>query len=369
MNHTTHDFSEDEKQKIFYRYYNLIQLVYCLNSMILRKQLIRLYHLLYGTDKKKIEFMIAELIQRGFILQHQIENSRTKMLYLSKWPRSQFNAHKQTKDVEVLTFSKSKLYRHILVVDYIIQKIMPLMQKSSYYPISADGLMGFINNNTPNLLLSCTPYQNPIFYERFKYIFECFNIGLDTEFERDYKIARYDKQYFKATHSKYTELPEPCKEKQELIKDMDKCQTEIQKNRMYFSLNNFSAQHFIFTGIYPQKVTYFYITYLDFMNAVQTQKFWRNLGYIYQMFKRYTNLKDIFLYVDLWVWDSDRKDHLEDDFYNQKAYDFYRQEYSTQKNKAHKILKDVGILDSDLDNISVDFTVNNIYEKYNINLN
>lgn len=336
--------------------------------MALRKQIIQIYHLLYGTDSKKVEFMISELIKRGFILQHKISNSKTMMLYLSKWPRSQFNLHKETKNMEVLTFSKNKMYKHIFVLDYIIQTVIPLMQKSGY-SMSADGLNDFIINNTPNLLLSCSQYQNPIFYKRFKDNCEYFNIDLDEEFNRDYKIARYDKQYFKFTHSKNAEPLAPCKEKQELITDMDKCKTEIQKNRLYFSLNNFSAQHFILTGMYHGDMNYFSIAYFDFMNTLQTQKFWRNLGYIYNMLKRYTNLKDIKLSVDLWVYDNDRKGHLENDFYNQKAYDFYKQEYSTEKNKAFKILKDVGTLDSDLDNLKVNFTINDIYEKYNINLN
>lgn len=362
MKHTTHDLSEAQKQKIFYKYYDLIHLIYCLNSMILRKQLIQIYHVMYNVDKKKIEFMIAELISKNFLLQKKIESSsKTKMLYLSKWPRSQFNQNKDCKDMEILTFSKNKMLRHIFTLDFILQTIMPIL-KTYNSVVTTEQLMEYMDTIGTNLLLKSSPNDNPEFYKKFETNCSFFNINLSDEFYRDYKISLYDKQYFKISHSKEKQMPKPCEEKNTRLADMAKCKTDIERNKQFYSLNNFSGNNFVYTG-YDQNINTFYIAFFDHMNSIQTKKLWTNICFIYCMFQRYMDI-NFKLHTDLFVWDSDRKVQLQKDFEKQ-AYDFYNQEWSGET-KVNKIMQDIGILPSHRENFTMDIKVNSIYENYNI---
>lgn len=82
------------------------------------------------------------------------------------------------------------------------------------------------------------------------------------------------------------------------------------------------------------------------------------------MMQRYTNNNDVSIHTDIVVWDDLRKKHLQEEELK-KAYDFYRQEW-VDENKAYSILKNIGILPSNWDNITTSYIVDNLYERYNI---
>lgn len=334
--------------------------------MGLRKQIKRLYQYMYGVSEKNIDFMISELIRKKFILQHKIENSRTMMLYLSKYPRAQFNTNKDVKDQQVLCFSKNKLYRHIFIVDYIIQNVVPMMENDNL-KLTPDSLKSYLESKGSNLLLSCSQYDAPLFYKSFSDAFNRVGITLDKDtFQRDYKISLYDKQYFLVTHQRKGESIAPCDIKLERQKEMAKCRTDNERNKQFFNLSNFSGQGFYFTG-YNSNTKTVKIAYFDHMNTIQTKKLWTNVAYTFCMIQRYADIMDVKIHAELFVWDECRKKQLEEDFAKQ-AYDFYNQEWSGQ-NKVNKIFQDIGILPAYRQNFKLDITVNNIYEKYNINLN
>ncbi len=365
MKHTTHDLREDEKQKIFYKFFEIVQLIYCLNSMILRKQLIQIYHMMFNVDKKKVEFMIAELIQKGFILQKKIEGStKTMCLYLSKWPRSQFNAHKETKDMEVLTFSKNKILKHVFTINFLIQTVIPIL-KTGNSVVTTETLMDYLDSIGTNLLLKNSQCDNPKFYKNFETNCSLCSIKLSDEFYRDYEISRYDRQRFQMSHRKEKLMPEPCEAKDTRLADMAKCKTDIERNKQFYSLNNFSGNNFIYAGYDPNE-NKFYTAYFDHMNSIQTKKLWTNICFIYCMLQRYTGIMDFNLHIDLFVWDSDRKAQLEKDFESQ-AYDFYKQEWCGET-KVHKVMQDIGILPSHRKNFSFDIKINSVFENYNISL-
>ena len=91
MRHTTHKLTPEQKESLFIKYKDLIYMIFCCNGYMLRKQIRKLFHILSGRSEKDIEFDIAELILTGFLLQKTInKDTRTQMLYLSKYPKSQF---------------------------------------------------------------------------------------------------------------------------------------------------------------------------------------------------------------------------------------------------------------------------------------
>ena len=94
----------------------------------LRKQIKRLYHLIYGVDEITIDFMIADLIRNGFLINRKITHStRASMLYLSKWPRAQYIEGKSSGDIPSLCFSQAKLTSQIFKIDYILDVLIPKM--------------------------------------------------------------------------------------------------------------------------------------------------------------------------------------------------------------------------------------------------
>jgi len=366
MKQTTHALSEAQKKEIFNRHNKLISMIYHINCMGLRKQIKKLYHILTGTDETDIDFMIAELIQKGFLINHKISSTRTTMLYLTKWPRSQFEADKESRNVQALTFSMNKILKHIFTVDYMIEKVIPDM-KNQDFEISIQNIRLYFEWIGTNLLLSCSQYDNALFYNRFLLACNSVERILSYDFYRDREIADYEKEFFRATHSKTGPALPPCRAKIQRDTEKDSYTSEIERQKNYFSLNNLAGQGFLFEGFYRKNPDIINLAYFDFNNSLQTKKLYQRLGYMLLMFNRYLNSNDIRLHVTVWVWDEERKNHLQEDSLKQ-AYDFYRQEMATE-NKADNILKNIGILPCYWENIKVNYRTNNLYEKYNISQN
>lgn len=362
--HTTHALTEEQKQKILNQYEALITLIYFIGSMGLRKQIKRLYHLLYGTDEITIDFMIADLIRNGFLINRKITHStRASMLYLSKWPRAQYIEGKSSGDIPSLCFSQAKLMSHIFKVDYILDVIIPKM-KSEGLPITLEYVSGFLIWQGSNLLIPCSQVNNINFYEAIESCFLNFGYSLTPYFFRDKEIASHEKDTFLASKSKDYIVLEDNDAKIQRDIEADSYTSDIERNKQLYNLNNFAGHGFIFNGINPENPNELFISFHDFSNNLQTKKLWQQLGYILLMFQRYTNNIDIQLNVSVYVWDEDRKTHLKNE-QNKPAYDFYRQEW-VEENKAHHILQGIGILPSNWDNIHTNYITNPIYEKYNI---
>lgn len=362
--HTTHQMSEEQKQALLQKYEPLITLIYFLNCMGLRKQIKRLYHLLYKVDEITIDFMIADLIQNGFLINRKITNStRCSMLYLSKWPRAQFEDGKGSGDISSLCFSQAKLMSHIFKVDYIIDVIIPTMKKSNL-PITLEYIAGYLDWLGCNLLIPASQVSNIDFYESYEKTFKNNGYSLSNDFYRDIECAAYEKSSFIASKSKDAIVLEGCDTKLQRDAIADSYSSDIERNKQFYNLNNFASHGFVMSGINELDTNEVSISYFDYGNNLQTKKLWQQLGYILLMFQRYTSNLDIRLKVNIYVWDEDRKKHLENEEHKQ-AYDFYRQEW-VEENKAHHTLKSIGILPSNWDNITTEYIIDSIYEKYNI---
>ncbi len=82
------------------------------------------------------------------------------------------------------------------------------------------------------------------------------------------------------------------------------------------------------------------------------------------MFQRYTNNCNLHLSATVYTWDEDRAQRLAEEE-NKKAFDFYRQEW-VEENKRHKIMKDIGILPSNWNSITVKYKSIDLFQRYGI---
>lgn len=362
MKHTTHKLTPEQKTDLFNTHKELIYMIFCCNGYMLRRQMRQLYHLLSGETDMDIEFDISELILTGFLLQKTInKDTRTQMLYLSKYPKSQF-LNRDSRDVAAINWSEQKIFEQVFKIDYIIEKVIPDMRKQSF-EISMDNIIIYLNWCGSNLLLSNNQVDMVTFYNRFWDVAVEHEHHLTDDFFRDLAIAKEEKAVFEAKQLKKGTEPAPCVMKNRRDKEMDSYNSDIDKYKMYYSLKNLASH-----GFYVESVKYNHIDVciFDTTNSLYTKKLYQQASYILLMFQRYLNNYRLHLSVTVYTWDQERAAELQN-FENTTAFDFYRQEWCKETRKQ-KIMKDIGILPSNWDCITMHYVGAELYAKYNIHL-
>lgn len=163
MRHTTHKLTPEQKESLFHQHKDLIYMIFCCNGYMLRQQVRKLFHLLSCRNEKDIEFDIAELICTGFLLQKTInKDTRTQMLYLSKYPKSQF-LNVDSRDVAAVNWSEPKIFEQLFKINYIIEKIIPDMKKQDL-EISMDNIILYLKVFNPHFKWGFTFYPSGDYY-------------------------------------------------------------------------------------------------------------------------------------------------------------------------------------------------------------
>lgn len=362
MKHTTHKLTPEQKENLFSQHKDLIYMVFSFGGYMLRRQMRKLFHLLSCRDEKAIEFDIAELIVSGFLLQKSInKDTRTQMLYLSKYPKSQF-LNVTSRDVPAVNWSEQKIFEHIFKVDYLIEKVIPDMRKHDF-DISTDNILNYLNWNGSNLLLSNNQMDMVTFYNNLWNVFLRNEYEPKDEFFRDLEIATYEKEVFEARQLKKGNDPAPCMAKIHRDTEMDSYNSDIEKNKQFYSLKNLASHGFYIEGMKNSNIQ---ICFFDSIDSIYTKKLYQQLSYILIMFQRYLNNYDLQISATVYTWDKERADEFLE-FETSQAYDFYRQEW-IEENKKQKIMKDVGLLPSHWDSITTKYISGELYEKYNVHL-
>lgn len=363
MKHTTHKLSTEQKENLFSQHKDLIYMIFCSGGYMLRKQIRQLFHLLSGRNEKDIEFDIAELICTGFLLQKTInKDTRTQMLYLSKYPKSQF-LNVNSRDVAAINWSEPKIFAQIFKVDYLIEKIIPDMKEQDL-EISMDNIIIYLNYNASNLLLSNNQADMVTFYNNLWTAFAENDFQPTDDFFRDLEIAQHDKEMFEANQLKKSNEPALCMAKIRRDTEMGSLNSDIEKNKQFYSLKNFASHGFYIESVKHNIIS---ICYFDSMNSIYTKKLYQQLSYILLMFQRYLNNYNLHLCATVYTFNKERAGQLRDEE-NKRAFDFYRQEW-VEENKKHKIMKDIGILPSNWHCITVsNYISEELYPKYNVHL-
>ena len=362
MRHTTHKLTAEQKAGLFDTHKDLIYMIFCCNGYMLRKQIRRLFHLLSGKPEKDIEFDIAELILTGFLLQKTInKDTRTQMLYLSKYPKSQF-LNMNSRDVPAINWSGQKILEQVFRMDYVIEKVVPDMVKQDF-DISMDNILAYLNWSGSNLLLSNNQVDMVAFYGHLWNVLAENGHNPTDDFFRDLTIAREEKEAFEARQLRKDTAPAPCMMKNRRDREMDSYSSDIDKCKLFYSLKNLASHGFYIESIKHNLIS---VCIFDTSNSLYTKKLYQQASYILLMFQRYLDNYNLNLFVTVYTWDSERAAELRD-YENTRAYDFYRQEW-VEENKKHKIMKDVGILPSNWDSITVDYIGEELYPKYNVHL-
>lgn len=362
MKHTTHKITPEQKEILFTQYKELIYMVFCCGGYMLRKQMRKLFHLLSGRDEKDIEFDIAELICNGFLLQKTInKDTRTQMLYLSKYPKSHF-LNINSRDVAAINWSEQKIFEQIFKIDYLIEKVIPDMKKQGFN-IDINNILAYLNWNGSNLLLSNNQMDMVTFYNNIWNAFAENDHNPTDDFFRDLTISREEKDFFESRQLRKESGAVPSMTKNRRDMEMDSYNSEIEKNKQYYNLKNFASHGFYIESIKHNLIS---ICFFDSLNSIQTKKLYQQLCYILLMFQRYLNNYNIHLFATVYTWDAERTEHLRNEE-NKQAYDFYRQEW-TSENKKHKIMQDTGLLPSNWNSITVNYISEELYSKYNVHL-
>lgn len=362
MRHTTHRLTPEQKDNLFIKYKDLIYMIFCCNGYMLRKQIRKLFHLLSGRSEKDIEFDIAELILTGFLLQKTInKDTRTQMLYLSKYPKSQF-LNKDSRDVAAINWSDQKIFEQIFRIDYIIEKVIPDMRKQDF-EINMDNILAYLNWNGSNLLLSNNQVDMVTFYNNLWNVLAENDHNPTDDFFRDLTIAAEEKQAFEAKQLKKDIEPVSCFMKNRRDKEMDSYNSDIDKCKFYYSLKNLASHGFYVESVKHNLIS---VCIFDATDSLYTKKLYQQASYILLMFQRYLNNYNLHLFVTVYTWDNERAAEFRD-FENTQAYDFYRQEWA-EENRKHKIMKDIGILPSDWNSITVNYIGEELYTKYSVHL-
>lgn len=362
MRHTTHKLTAEQKAELFNTHRELIYMVFCCNGYMLRRQIRQLYHLLSGKPEKDIEFDIAELILTGFLLQKTInKDTRTQMLYLSKYPKSQF-LNINSRDVPAISWSDQKIFEQIFRIDYIIEKIIPDMRKQDF-EISMDNIIAYLNWNGSNLLLSNNQVDMVTFYNHLWNVLAENDHNLTDDFFRDLTIATEEKEAFEAKQLKKDIEPVSCIMKNRRDKEMSSFNSDIDKCKLYYSLKNLASHGFYVESVKHNLIS---VCIFDATDSLYTKKLYQQASYILLMFQRYLNNYNLHLFVTVYTWDNERAAEFRD-FENTQAYDFYRQEWA-EENRKHKIMKDIGILPSNWNSITVNYIGEELYTKYNVHL-
>lgn len=363
MKHTTHKLTPEQKEKLFTEYQDLIYMIFCCGGYMLRRQIKTLFHLLSGKSETDIEFDVAELILTGFLLQKTInKDTRTQMLYLSKYPKSRFLNVEKSGDVPAVNWSGQKIFEQIFKIDYIIEKIIPDMNNGNLN-LDIDNIQNYLIWNGSNLLLSNNQVDMVNFYNIIWNALVEKKHTLTEEFFRDLEISQYDRDCFEANQLKKDIETAPCMAKIQRDKERDSYNSDIERDKQFYSLKNFASHGFYIESIGHNIIN---ICYFDSMNAIQTKKPYTQLCYILLMFQRYTNSYNLTLHTTVYVWDNERAEHLRSEE-SKNAFDFYRQEW-VEENKRNKILKDIGLLPSQWDSIIVNYKSMDIFSKYNVHL-
>ena len=360
MRHTTHRLTTEQKESLFTKYKDLIYMVFCCNGYMLRKQIRKLFHLLSGKPEKDIEYDIAELILTGFLLQKTINrDTRTQILYLSKYPKSQF-LNKNSRDVPAINWSESKIFEQIFRIDYIIEKVIPDMRGQDF-DISMDNILAYLDWSGSNLLLSNNQVDMVDFYNNLWSLFTRNGQQPTDDFFRDLMIATEEKETFEAKQLKKDTEPVSSTMKNRRDKEMDSYNSDIDKCKLFYSLKNLASHGFYIESIKHNLIN---VCFFDSNDSIYTKKLYQQASYILLMFQRYLNNYNLHLFVTVYTWDSERATELRD-YENTKAYDFYRQEW-VEENRKQKIMKDIGILPSNWDSITVSYISEELYTKYNV---
>lgn len=283
------------------------------------------------------------------------------MLYLSKYPKSQF-LNISSGDVPTVNWSNPKIFEQIFKLDYIIEKVIPDMRKQNF-DISMDNILAYLNWSGSNLLLSNNQMDMVTFYNNLWNTFAENDHNLTDDFFRDLEIAQYDKDCFEARQLKKGSEPAPCMAKIRRDREMESYNSDIEKSKQFYNLKSLASH-----GFYMESVKHNIINlcFFDSMNAIQTKKLYQQLCYILLMFQRYLKNYNLHLSVTVYTWDAERAEQLRNEE-NKRAYDFYRQEW-VDENKKHKIMQDIGILPSNWNSITTNYISEELYTKYNVHL-
>ena len=362
------------KDSLYEKNKNILNIVYYLgNKIMLKEQLIILSEIIL-VNNSKIKDKIEELIKEGFLKEKQVLNSNKYAVYLTRYPISKIEG-KTSNEVNGLIPSKEKILNSLFETQYLIKIIIPCIKRQAVTINSIKSIMKKVANT---VLLN----KNHAFiaYKELLYCHKLKNMHFNNNFFEDMLLAEYEYlARFKNENQRLNSIDHKLLQEVENIKKHRihlKTSVHLKDEEYFFNLSNMLNRNFdIRTFTFDDRIGYLNlrIDYFD-INNPNINKIYSNIGYIYNMFKRYFDgIKTTYGYflnleleVTIYTSQISRMNSLQDEA-KSRVKEFSTGEYKPYT-KGENTLINAKIPNSSLDKITVKYKLFDFESIYNIKI-
>jgi len=362
MGKETRYLSRDLKNTIFIKHKSLLDIVYYVGNKIMLKEQLKAIATILEPLNNDIDNSIEELIQYGFLKEKQILTSKKYALYLTSYPISKIEGV-SSRNVSCVRPSTEKALSSLIKMEYLL-KMIRTENTFTTFPDSKCWLDILETRGNSLLLEKCNAIEMYDLIQK--------NEDVDTYFTEDFFIDN-DVCLLEKTIDFNNKSKNKIKLDTNEIKSLEKLNqyklgyTELNRNRekYFFNFKMFLGRNFVLENIkeidnYTIKIN---IASMDYDNSLEVEKLFNNSGFIYEMLKRYLD-KNIELEVTVYVWEKMKVTKLKEKA-KEKVKILGSSEYKKYP-KGTNALINAGVLESELENIKVNYTSLDITDKYNI---
>ena len=362
------------KDSLYEKNKNILNIVYYLgNKIMLKEQLIILSEIIL-VNNSKIKDKIEELIKEGFLKEKQVLNSNKYAVYLTRYPISKIEG-KTSNEVNGLIPSKEKILNSLFETQYLIKIIIPCIKRQA---VTITSIKNIMKKATNTVLLN----KNYAFiaYKELLHCNKLKNMHFNNNFFEDMFLAEYEYlARFKNENQRLNSIDHKLLQEVENIKKHRmylKSSVNLKDEEYFFNLSNMLNRNFdIRTFTFDDRIGYLNlrIDYFD-INNPNINKIYSNIGYIYNMFKRYFDgIKTTYGYflnleleVTIYTSQISRMNSLQDEA-KSRVKEFSTGEYKPYA-KGENALINAKIPNSSLDKITVKYKLFDFESIYNIKI-
>lgn len=359
LNKNSNKIGESTKQRYFDMGKDLFDIIYFLGTGFMLKDHLFIYaKTIYNMSDQKINSLIKNLHEKGLLLKKQATLTDTLIYVLPKYILAQYK-EKTSQNVSSIKITENKLWKNLYLNECIIRRILKAMVKQNT-KLSIHKIFELLDKNF--ITFYNTQNREDIYnlYSKFAEMFGC--MSNDAFYQDFYALTAdlyiYEKNFLKVKSN--IDFDECMKQKKlrQFEKDTYKC--ELDKNKNFYNLYQFTMNGFFFNGRVSNNT--FEIGLFE-TNQLTFDKVYKQSAYIFLMLRRYLNIIPI---VNLKIYGSDLENFLQLEREAEKrVYTVYRQEYSEYSRKI-ELYRSLGLEEQYWQNIEIKYINYDMMYTYNL---
>lgn len=359
-NVSTRTKTKEQKEQCFFENKEVLDICYYLcEGFFIRKQMYQLMYLLYDIPEKETREKVKMLCSYGLLKESQVNYSNTKLCVMGKFATSLYYENKSSRDIPAVKLNNKKIIESIYRTEFLIQKVIPLLEKNQI-ELTIEDILYVCKENAISIY---TKSNQEDVYELYNKL-HTMNAFSNSFYEEDYNISiceylLYSKNFLH-TEIPYEDFDKVLQLKQMRDKERMQLVSNVEKNKYYYNLFNMVGNGFFFR--FPPNGTNIKVGIFDIGNLT-VEKLYKQTGFLYSMLQRYL-APDVTLDVQVYLSTKEKKDYLLKKE-TSKSFDMKRQEWR-ETNKRETYLRQTGIREQYLENIEVTYINFDLKEKYNI---